>query len=192
MADQVTIGGSISIKRASTALTTGISVQAKSFDMASPTELDASQKTLSTSYSALDFDEVAITEASWAMFYNPSSTAAEVETLAKLVLLADGFVEDGTPTVAGASVPATLSAAGKYRTISSDGTSQSINWKVGDRAVYLGSSGVYGRIPLADIMKIPAGYAVGPFQLPGDAGTLYSKSASGTPQIAWNVAGALA
>lgn len=192
MADKVVIGGNISIKRATDALTAGISQSGKSFDMATPTELDASQKTLSTSYSALDFDEVGISEASWAMFYNPSTTDAEIVTLSKLVILADGFSEDATPTIAGASVPATLPAAGKYRTISSDGTSQGINWKVGDRAVYLGSSGVYGRIPLADILKIKAGYNAGPFQLPGDTGTLYAKSASGTPQIAWVVAGALA
>lgn len=191
MSDQVTISGSIAIKRATTALTAGIALTSKTFDMATPTELDASQKTLSTSFSALDFDEVSISEATWAMFLNPSTTDAEIVTLSKLVLLADGFSEDATPTIAGASVPATLPAAGKYRTISADGTSQSIAWKVGDRAVYLGASGSYGRIPLADIMKIKAGYAVGPIQLPGDAGTLYAKSASGVPQIAWVVAGAL-
>src|SRR5690349_21180886 len=137
MADQVTISGSISIKRASTALTIGISFASKTFDLATPTELDGSQKTLSTSFSALDFDEVSINEATWAMFINPSTTDAEIITLSKLAILADGASVDATPTVAGASVPATLPAAGKYRTITSDGTSQGINWKVGDLAVYL-------------------------------------------------------
>lgn len=192
MADQVTISGSISIKRATSAFTGGMSYTAKNFDMGAPTELDASQKTLSTSFSALDFDEVAITEATWAMFYNPSSTDAEVITLSKLAILADGASVDATPTVAGGSVPATLPAAGKYRTITADGTSQGINWKVGDLAVYLGTSGVYMRVPLQDVTKIKAGCFSGPFQLPADAGTLYAKSASGVPQICWVVAGALA
>lgn len=43
--------------------------------------------------------------------------------------------------VAGASVPATSTAAGDYYVITSAGTSQSITWAVGDGAVYNGSSG---------------------------------------------------
>lgn len=43
--------------------------------------------------------------------------------------------------VAGGSVPATSTSAGDYYVITSDGTSQSIDWEAGDLAIYEGSSG---------------------------------------------------
>lgn len=189
--DTLTFSSALTVKRDSTAQVYTFNQAAVTLNLGIPAELDASQKTLSTSYQALDFDEVSFSDLSWGAFRNTSSTAAEIVTLSKLVGLSDGFSEDATPTVGGGAVPATLPAAGKYRTISSDGTSQGINWKTGDRAVYLGSSGVYGRIPLCDIIKIPAQYSVAlPFVPDGFA--WYAKSASGTPQLAWAVAGALA
>jgi hypothetical protein len=48
--------------------------------------------------------------------------------------------------VAGASVPATQTAAGDWYWITAAGTSQSKTWAVGDRAVYSGSSGNWVQI----------------------------------------------
>lgn len=189
--DQVLFKSSITIKRDSTAQIYTLDQTQVTLTMGSPPELDASQKTLSTSYQALEFGEVSFSENSWGGIRNTSATLAEIVTIAKLVGLSDGFSEDATPTIAGASVPATLPAAGKYRTISSAGSSQGIDWEAGDRAVYLGSSGVYGRIPVSEFLKIPAGYVIA-FPFVPDGFALYAKSASGTPQIAWAVAGALA
>lgn len=49
-------------------------------------------------------------------------------------------------TLAGASVPATSTAAGDYYVIISAGTSQSKTWAVGDLAVYTGVSGSWDQI----------------------------------------------
>jgi hypothetical protein len=48
--------------------------------------------------------------------------------------------------IAGASVPATSTAAGDYYVISSAGTSQSKTWAVGDLAIYEGTSGNWSQI----------------------------------------------
>jgi hypothetical protein len=190
MSATVTINSGISVKRDSTAQTIGIAQTSVSFDLAAVPELDGSQKTLSTSYQALDFDEVSMSEITWATFINHSETDTEIATIAKLAELAGDVTDDGS--VAGASLAATLTAAGYYKTITTDGTSNGTDWKVGDRAVYLGSSGVYARVPLVPIAVIPAGYAVGPIKLSADGFALYAKAALGTPQIGWAVAGALA
>lgn len=47
--------------------------------------------------------------------------------------------------LAGASVPATSTAAGDYYVIISAGTSQSVTWAVGDLAVYKGTSGQWDK-----------------------------------------------
>lgn len=193
MSNQATIALSLSIKRDSTAQTIGIALSSFSLDLAATPEMDGSQKTLSTSYASLDFDEVSTSEITWGAFINHSSTEAEIATIAKQVALSTNFTADSTPTVAGASVPATpaTGGAGRYRSITSDGTSQGVDWKTGDIAVYLGTSGTWGRIPVAEMFILEAGEAA-LMKLKADGQTLYAKSASGTPQIGWAVAGALA
>jgi hypothetical protein len=190
MSDTVTISGSISVKRDSTAQTLGIALTSVSVNLAATPELDGSQKTLSTSFQSLDFDEVGMNEITWVMLINHSATDAEIITIAKLAEMAGDVTDDGS--VAGASLAATLTGAGYYKTITTDGTSNGTDWKVGDRAVYLGSSGVYARVPASALIVIPAGYTAGPIKLNADNLGLYAKSASGTPQLGWVVAGALA
>jgi hypothetical protein len=63
--------------------------------------------------------------------------------------------------VAGASVPATATAAGYYYRITSAGTSQSKTWAVGDMAIYNGTSGSWtqlaGILPYATAAQARAG-----------------------------------
>lgn len=49
-------------------------------------------------------------------------------------------------TIAGGSVPATATTKGQYYVISADGTSQSVTWTNGDKAIYNGTSGSWSRI----------------------------------------------
>jgi hypothetical protein len=62
--------------------------------------------------------------------------------------------------VAGASVPATATAAGDYYLITSAGTSQSKTWAVGDRAVYNGVSGSWTQIPAQALTAYTAPSAI--------------------------------
>jgi hypothetical protein len=91
--------------------------------------------------------------------------------------------------LAGASVPATSTAAGDTYRITSAGTSQSITWTTGDLAIYNGTSGSWTRVP--------AGVVDEPRAVLGDASravtpVLYSDGATANRRIEWTPGSTLA
>lgn len=82
-------------------------------------------------------------------------TAGKIPTSQIPNSISGGLVYDGTS--AGNAVPATLTATGYYRVITSAGTSQGKTWAVGDWAVYKGSSGQYDQISAAVVQLAQGG-----------------------------------
>jgi hypothetical protein len=195
MADTAQLTGSLSAKIDGTGVNIGIAQTSLTRNLATVSEATTGIDTLSTSWQAFSFGAVAWNEVTLLELLNLSVTTGEDITVGKPVVPSTGFTLDGTPTQAGASVPNTLAAAGNYRNIISDGTSQGINWKVGDVAVYLGSSGVWGRIPITEFLLIRGndvtGFA-GPLPVKADGTSWYAKSATGAPRMANIAVGALA
>ncbi len=71
-----------------------------------------------------------------------SASSASSSATTALNAIAGQFIS----TIAGGSVPATASAAGRYYIISSAGTSQSKTWAFGDWAIYNGTSGSWSQL----------------------------------------------
>lgn len=195
MADQATIGGSLSAKIDGLVINLGMTKPATGRNLSATPEATAGLDTMSTSFVALSFGAVDNSEITLLALENLSTTTGEDITIAKQSIPSTGFTIDATPTQAGASVPNTLTGAGYYRKIISDGTSQGINWKVGDIAVYLGSSGVWGRIPLTEFLLLRGNDIVdfaAPLPIKADSTPIYAKAATGTPRLANIAVGALA
>jgi hypothetical protein len=194
MSDTLQYSSSLTVKLDGVSETLTLGQSGQSRNLATLSEGTAGMNTLSTSWTALNFGAVDDTERSWVCLQNLSNTTGEDITIGKEALPQVGsgssFTLDGTPTQAGASVPNTLTGSGYYRKIISDGVSQGITWKTGDVAVYLGSSGVWGRIPITEFSIIRANdnLAFPPVQ---DGKALYAKAATGTPRLANIAAGAL-
>lgn len=106
----------------------------------------ASTSASSASGSASAASSSAAAASSSASAASSSATAAAASAAAAAATLANLFLGG----IGGGSVPSTASGAGAYYVITSAGTSQTITWKVGDWAVYNGSSGSWTRIPFGD------------------------------------------
>lgn len=193
MSDIATVSLSISGKIDTTGLTVGMSLSSTNIDLSATPEVNADQNTSATTYTDYPaFGAIAWNEVTWAAFKNLSSTDGEDITLAAKPHLVAGLTDDGT--VAGASLPATLTAAGYYKTISDNGTSVSPAraWEKGDIAVYLGSSGAYAQIRPGPFAVIEPGMAMLlKIQTQGTSPFVF-KSLTGTPRLGHAVVGALA
>jgi hypothetical protein len=188
MADQVTVVLSLTGKV--DVLTASIVIPSFSLNLATGAEADGSLTTMATTYGDLNFDAVGWDEVTWAAFKNLSSTTGEDIYAAATPELVAGMTDDGT--VAGASLTNTLTAAGYYKIISANGTSQGKNWEVGDIAIYLGTSGAYAQVrPGKFAILEPGRGAI--FQVATNGTqSLKFKAATGTPRLAHAVVGALA
>lgn len=83
-----------------------------------------------------------------------ASASAAATSAAQAAAIAAGLNYKGTQ--AGASVPATSTAAGDCYVILSAGTSQSKTWAAGDLAIYKGTSGQWDQIPSTVVLGISA------------------------------------
>lgn len=195
MADRLTFNSQLSISTDGGVEVVTLGQLNQGRDLATIAESTRGINTLSQSWQAISFGAIDDTERSWVCLNNLALNAGEDITIGKEAVPQVGsgssFTLDGTPTQAGASVPNTLTGAGYFRKIISAGTSQSIAWQIGDIAVYLGSSGVWGRIPPTEFLKIRVGDNVA-VPLVQDGKPILANAATGTPRLSNIAAGALA
>lgn len=78
-----------------------------------------------------------------------TSANAAAASAAAAALIAAGLVYNGV--VDGNAVPATMTAAGYFRVITTAGTSQGITWAPLDLAIYKGTSGQYDKVQYASV-----------------------------------------
>lgn len=87
-----------------------------------------------------------IISGSAAAAYAAAASASAAAAAASAVAAANAVVGNFLGGVAGASVPATATAAGDYYRVTSAGTSQGKTWSIGDFAIYEGTSGNWTQI----------------------------------------------
>ena len=104
----------------------------------------------------------ASTSASAAASSETNAASSASAAAASAVTAANAIASTFKGGIAGASVPATSTAAGDYYRITSAGSSQSKTWTTGDLAIYNGTSGSW--------TQIPAGFIDESRVLGGDAG----------------------
>lgn len=193
MATEVKVSGSLTIKIDDETISLTSPAASLFFDLADPAKMIGTRQTLSTVAAAIDLGAVGWTDASWVMFRNASITPGEDITISRAGIVVNG-TDDGS--VAGASLPATLTAVGHWQRITTAGTSNGIDWEVGDIAIYKGSSGQYQRIKPAPIAKLiaatPVSDTAGPLRVAADGQPWIVKAATGTPQLILVAGGALA
>lgn len=87
-----------------------------------------------------------IISGSAAAAYAAAASASAAAAAASAIAAANAVVGNYLGGVAGASVPATATAAGDYYRVTSAGTSQGKTWSIGDFAIYEGTSGNWTQI----------------------------------------------
>lgn len=170
---------------------TGLTVsgsQSVTANLTTAGEKSGGNQVLSTSWQNLATGAVASNEWTWLWIKNTSSTSGQDVYVGKHSPLGN-LTKQGD--VAGASLPATAAGgAGYFYDITADGNGQSVDWSVGDRAVYSGTSGVWFRIPVAEICELKPGQ-MALFRCRADSIDIKVKSIAGTPTIQYGIAGPL-
>jgi hypothetical protein len=115
----------------------------------SETAAGTSETNAGLSETAAGLSETASAASAAAALASESAAASSAADAAADALTAlNALLNQYQGLVAGGSVPATATTAGDYYRISAVGTSQSVTWAIGDIAIYNGTSGSWGKIPM--------------------------------------------
>ncbi len=197
MADTATIGASLNVKIAGTDLSYALNKSALARNLATIAEATTGLDTMGAGFKALSFGAVGDNEITILALENLSTTTGEDVTIGKRAIPqttgGSYLVWDATQYQDGGSVPATLTGSGYFRVINVAGTSQGIVWDVGDIAIYLGTSGHWGRIPVVEFWILRGNdvldFNISPIK--ADGNPTYAKASTGTPRLANLAVGAL-